>query len=413
MNPLFKTLLGIGLFSAGLGVAHGAAWAPFAPTVGPKCSPIDINDSGNTVGVCRPASETANDIPWVADGATHGAQVALTSLASNQPCSVWGISNSGTVVGSCADASNALFAVIWNYLAPGASPVKLDALPATLLIPLLRPKDVRTVATAINDQGDIAGLSSNAAGDSTVVFFPSGSGTPERVSGWGDNCSAADINKPATGNPQIALNCPNSAGNSTAMVAEKVGGSYSTTTLTRPSGASFCNVNHINNASNFVGTCFYPNSAVNVARSVYWSSKTAVPLVLSLSSGSRNAAISVNEAGFVLVVQQTATGPNQFWVWLPSPLPVPIIVLVTPPSGSKWFSAGAIATGNVVGLNAVDSNQYLVGCSWTQAGGSICLPSIGGGHNSQVEAMSKNGSFMAGTGMDSAQNIVPLVTPLP
>ncbi|WP_423749392.1 hypothetical protein [Pseudomonas sp. VD9] len=215
------TLTGLGLWTAGLSIAHAATWTPFSATVGAQCAPVDINDSGTTVGNCKPASATANNIPWVADGSAHGPQTALPPLASGQPCSVWVVSNNGKVAGNCRDASNSHFAVVWDAASPGTAPTKLDSLPATLLIPLLRPKDVATESVAINDQGDVAGSSFDADSRGTVVFYASGSGTPERVSGWGDNCTVADINRPTTGTPQIALNCPNNAGNTTPRVAEK------------------------------------------------------------------------------------------------------------------------------------------------------------------------------------------------
>lgn len=177
------TLLGLGLYATGLSVAHAATWTPFAVTVGAQCAPIDINDSGITVGNCTPASTTANDIPWVAVGS--GSQVALPPLATGQPCRVWAVSNTGKVVGDCRDASNSHFGTTWEATSPSTAPTKLNPLPSTWLIPLLRPQDVATEGVAINDQGDVAGSSYNADSRGTVVFYATGSSTPERVSDWG------------------------------------------------------------------------------------------------------------------------------------------------------------------------------------------------------------------------------------
>lgn len=406
------TILGFGFYAAGLSVTHAAAWVPFSATLGTQCVPIDINDNGTTVGICRPASDTANNIPWVADGAAHGPQTALPPLASGQPCNLRAISNNGKVMGNCADASNSHFGSVWAATSPAATPLKLDSLPAQL-IPLLRPKDVSTKAVAINDQGDVAGSSFDADNQGTAVFYANGSGTPERVSGWGDNCAVADINLPTSGTPQIALNCPNSAGNTTARVAEKSGLSYSMTNLALPTGASYCTVSRAINASKFVGTCIYPNSTVNVRKSAFWSSKTSAPLVLTLSSGSKNMAIRINESGLVLVSQATADGLTQFMTWFPSPLPIPAIAFITLPTGSKQADAGMIASGNVVALNVLNAGQHEQGCTWQQSVGTVCLAPIGGGKINTVVAISKNGAYMAGTAMDATQTNIPVTTTLP
>lgn len=114
------TLLGLGLYATGLSVAHAATWTPFAVTAGAQCAPIDINDSGITVGNCTPASTTANDIPWVAVGS--GSQIALPPLATGQPCRVWAVSNTGKVVGDCRDASNSHFGTTWEATSPVPRP---------------------------------------------------------------------------------------------------------------------------------------------------------------------------------------------------------------------------------------------------------------------------------------------------
>ncbi|MGR3965207.1 hypothetical protein FW800_12215 [Pseudomonas sp. 910_23] len=413
MKSSVMIILGFGLYATGLSVAHAAAWVPFSATAGAQCAPVDINNTGITAGNCRPASTTANNVAWVADGAAHGAQSALTSLASGQPCSASALSNNGKVMGNCNDASNSNFGVVWTATSPAVAPIKLDSLPATLLIPLLRPKDVATNAVAINDRGDVAGSSLDADNQGTAVFYANGSGTPERVSNWGDNCAVADVNLPTTGTPQLALNCPNNAGNTTARVAEKNGVSYSMTDLALPTGASYCTVTRAINASSFVGTCIYPNSAVNVTKSAFWSNKTAAPAVLSLSSGSKNMALGINEAGRVLVSQSTVDGRNQYMMWLPSPLPIPIIAIIPLPTGSAWGEAGAITSGEIVALNVLNSDQYSQGCTWTQSAGTVCLLPISGGKNSEIRAVSKNGAYMTGMVLNATQTAIAVTTTLP
>lgn len=413
MNHLHGFLLVGGLSIVGLGGAQAATWVAFSSSAGAQCTPASINNSGMTVGNCTPASTTANNVPWVGDGAAHGAQLPLATLVSGQPCSVWGLAHSGQAVGDCSDANNASFAVVWGSVSPTTTPLKLDSLPATLLIPLLRPKDVDTTGTAINGQGDVVGSSFNASRQGTVVFYPAGTGAPQRVSDWGDGCAAVDVNLPASGNLMIALNCPNSAGNSTAKVAEKTGAAFSVTSLALPTGASYCTVSQTNNASQFIGTCIYPNSATNVAKSAYWSSNTAAPLVLTLSTGSRNTAVGINQAGLALVVQTTIEGRRQYIAWQPSTLPLPIVQFIPLPTGSVWGDAGAIAGGSRVTLNAVTPSQYITGCTWAPSAGSVCVPTIGGGSNSQVAVISENGSYMAGMVLDAAQTVISVTTTLP
>jgi hypothetical protein len=413
MKHLLGFLLAVACVMVAVSASQAATWVAFSATAGAQCTPSDINNSGVTVGNCAPPSSSANNVAWVGDGAGHGAQTPLAPLASGQPCSVWGIAHSGQAIGGCADANNAYFATVWNSALPSNTPLKLDSLPATLLFPLLRPKDVSTAGTAVNGQGDIAGVSLNATGAGTVVFYAAGSGAPERVSGWGDGCLAVDINLPSAGNPYIAMNCPNAAGNSTATVAIKGALGYGMTALALPTGASYCSVIRATNASQFVGTCVYPNSASNVSKTAYWSSATAAPLVLTLSDGSRNSAIGINQAGLVLAKQTTADGRWQNLAWRPSTSPFPIVQFIPMPSGSVWAQAIAIVDGSQVAVNAMTASQYFIGCTWSPSAGNVCVPAIAGGSISQIAAISENGAYMAGMVLDATQTSVSVTTALP
>ena len=66
--------------------------------------------------------------------------------------------------------------------------------------------------------------------------------------------------------------------------------------------------------------------------------------------------IDINEEGLVLVSQNTADGRRQYMTWVPSVLPIPVITNIPLPSGSVWAEAGAISSGNVVGLNILTSD---------------------------------------------------------
>lgn len=413
MKQTLSTLLFTSASMTLAGFAYGGTWVeiPTLPNAA-QCVPEDINNSGLTVGNCTANSGTKNSFPWVADGATHTQQVTLPYLVTGQPCGVWGISNNAIAIGSCRDALSASYAVRWNTASPSSAPEKLDALPATLLLPLLRPKDKYTAGRAYNDQGDVVGNSYNADNDGTAVFYPNGVSTPTRVSNWDDNCRPSAVNLPTSGNLMISLNCPNNQGSNTAKVAEKNGASFTITNLTIPTGANFCTVVHVNNRSQFIGTCHYPNEEINVTSTAFWSSKTATPILLTLSSGSKNAAITLNNSGIALVTQVLDDGKNQYMIWLPMP-PLPLINIIVLPNGATSARMVGLSSNNRVALDTYDASKHIQACTWTLAGGAICLSPINGGLNSSVTALSENGSYIAGQIIDSSENTVSATSTTP
>lgn len=416
MKNNLVTLLVSGLLASGVGTVDAATWVPFSATAGVQCSPIDINDSGMTIGACSPANVAGNVVPWVADAAVHGAQTPLAPLASGQSCGAIRISNAGQILGGCVNAVNAGFAVVWNAASPAGTPLQLAPLPAQYLIIIkTRDADVETSPAVMNHRGDVVGTSSSSSGAGTVVFYPVGSGTPQPVSSFGDNCSAVDVNLPASGNLKIAMNCPNGAGNFTAKVAEQTGSTFAVTALALPTGASYCRVNRVNASSQFLGTCFYPNSAANVNKSAFWGSSTSAPIMLTLSTGSKNSGIDLTDTGFALVRHKAADGIPQRLLWFPSTAPLPIVQFINLPAGIKWGTTGIIANGNRVALDVLTSDQHFAACTWmptTSGDPAVCLPSIGSG-NSGLAALSQNGAYMAGEVMTDNQTSIAVSTALP
>lgn len=407
-----KAILSCSIFAVLTTTAHGASWTPPAsPLLGPQCATIGINDAGMAIGNCTSNSVNINNIPWLANGVTHGTQTALAPLATGQPCFVWAITNNGKIIGDCKDASGMPYGVSWDASNPTSVPVKLDALPATLLFPLLRPKDKSTQTTAVNDAGDTVGFSFNSDEVSTAVYFPSGSGTPQRISDWNDNCFPADINLPATGNKRAVMNCTDSAGHSIIKVAEITPGSFSATSLSNPTGAVDCNASNINNSGQVLGTCNYPNAEVNVTKTTYWPNPAGAPKTLQLSSGSKNTGVDFNDSGVALVSQMSTDGIASYLIWFaPSPTPLPLLQAVILPTGVKRAIASRLGSNNSVALSIINANENTQGCVWTSTTGAHCLLPISGGKNNRITSMSKSGNYIAGVASDSNQNLIPVIT---
>lgn len=387
--------------------ANAATFIDLGHAAGTQCGTSAVNDNGLAVGNC--SSNSVNDAPWMANVTTAGPQQPLAPMTNGQPCEVMGISNAGTPVGSCKDASNISFAVVWNAASPDSAPLQLNPLPGTLLIPLLRPADKSTTPAAFTQQGDMLASSLSAKQDATVVFYSAGSTSPVRVSNWGDNCVGVDI---INGGASIALNCPNSTGIPVGQIAQRSGSSYSSTILPIPSGATNCTISGLNNQLQIIGTCFYPNTAINVSKTAYWATPTSAPLVLTLSS-SKNRGIMINNNGRALVVRQDEQGRLQYMIWLPLPAPIPAINYILPPAGSVWTEAVALADNNVVVLNSTNNEQYPAGCTWDTTNGTNCLLPISGGLISNFTSISPGGSFAGGESTDSSQNIRSVGATLP
>lgn len=396
--------------------ANAATFIDLGHAAGAQCTATGVNDSGLAVGNCSQASTSVNNAPWVANITTAGPQQPLAAMAAGQPCEVNGLSNAGLAVGSCKDASNVSFATVWSAATPGNAPLQLNPLPGTLLFPLLRPADKSTTLAAFTQQGDILGSSLSANDVATVVFYNAGNATPIRVSNWGDNCVGVDvINRGAS----IAMNCPNSSGIPIGQIAQLSGSNYSTTTLALPSGATNCTVSAINDQLQIVGACYYPNTAVNVSKTAYWATPSSSPLVLTLSSGSKNRGMLINNSGSpsspgrALVVRQDEQGRAQYLIWLPLPTPIPAINFILPPAGSVWTEAVSMADNNIVVLNSTSTSQYPAGCTWDTTNGTQCLAPIGGGLISRFTSISRNGSFAVGDNVDNAQAVGAAATTLP
>ncbi|NWA64826.1 hypothetical protein [Pseudomonas reactans] len=421
MNKLLKSFIGF-LLTGVFGLnANAATYVNLGHTAGEQCETVSVNDNGIAVGNCSPASTSANNVPFVANVNAPNSQVPLAPLVAHQPCFVSAVSNGGWIGGTCSDANNVDTAVIWKAATPGSAPTALAALQGTLL----RAADVRTLITAFNQRGDMIGWSISSNEERSTVVWPAGTGTPVRVFssllgllGYNDKCFPADVNNTlANGYPSIALNCPGANGITTPQIAQANASGFAVTSLPIASGANRCTVRGINNATQSVGDCEYPQADINLTRTTVWNTPASAPLTLTLAVNSKNAGMAINNMGVVLAARQDATGRTSYLTWFPS-VGVFGIQLIVPPTGAVWAQAFSIADNGTVAINSTDSNQYSTGCIWTPATSgnpaiNNCLASIGGGKENQLTALSQNGGYAGGVNVNGVQDLDAVATPLP
>lgn len=400
--------------------ANAATYVDLGHAAGKQCETVSVNDNGIAVGNCSPASTSANNVPFVANVNMPNSQVPLAPLVAHQPCFAIAVSSGGWIGGTCSDANNVDKAVIWNAATPGSAPIVLAALPGTLL----RAADVRTLITAFNQRGDMIGWSISSNEERSTVVWLAGTGTPVRVFssllgllGYNDKCIPADVNSTlANGYPSIALNCPGANGITIPQVAQANASGYAVTSLPIASGANRCTVRGINNSTQSVGDCEYPQADINLTRTAVWDTPAMAPRTLTLAVNSKNAGLAINNAGIVLAARQDATGRTSYLTWLSS-VGVFGIQLIVPPAGAVWAQAFSIADNGTVALNSTDSDQYSTGCIWTPATSdnpaiNNCLASIGGGKKNQLTTLSQNGGYAGGVNVNSAQDLDAVAAPL-
>ncbi|MBZ6459116.1 hypothetical protein K7402_13585 [Pseudomonas fluorescens group sp.] len=418
MTTIFKTaisslMLGTGAILCSYNsAAYAATFVNLGHAAGAQCSTAWVNDNAQAVGNCSPPSASANNVPWFS-ATLAGPQQTLAPLVAGQPCMTLAISNNGWIVGSCANGTNRFFATVWSATAPNNTPTVLTPLPPSLLFPLLRPADVQTAASAQNQYGAVIAQSISASQDSTVVLYTAGSGTPERVSGWGDNCTGIEVNNTLTnGYPDVLMNCPGNTGQPVIKIAKWAAGGYSLTTLALPSGASYCWAAGMNDQSEVAGTCLYPDSNTNVSKTAFWPSPTSAPRTLTLPLNAKNAAKAINNAGHILARRGDDTGIAQdlFWEDTNSSLGVRPIV---PLPGSVMTKAVGLGNDDTIALNCQDSNQYPTGCYWTPSGGTQPLAPLPGGLLSALAGIAPAGKFVFGAATSATQTLNAVAAQLP
>lgn len=413
MQHSFKQLIALMLVCAcGYGAAANAAtFVSSGHAAGPQCATAGVNDSAQVVGNCNPATPSASANAWFSP-IPAGPQQVLLSLITGQPCSVSAIANNGWIVGLCANTGNVAFAVFWNASSPGSPPIAMNALPGKLLLPLLRPADKQTVPTAQNQNGVVAAQSLSANGDATVVVYTAGNATPQRVSGWGDNCTAVDLTETLTnGWPVILMNCPGSNGTPVVTIATWSGGGFALVTPPLPLGASYCQAVDMNDAGQFVGTCMFPGSSPDKLQTTYWASASSTPSLLTMPLNAQNVAMAINALGHVVAYGRDPSGRLTLLFW-PTPANPFTVQSIPPLPGSNQVSFAGFGDDDTVAMTCINSSQYPTACYWTNPSGT--LPVLGlGGLTSESNGLSPAGTFIFGSAKDAGMNSNAVVAPLP
>ncbi|MGY2273121.1 MULTISPECIES: hypothetical protein [Pseudomonas] len=411
MQPIYRNTL-TAVVLATTSTAYAATLVDFGHVAGAQCLATSINDNGQAVGNCSPASASANNVPWVA-AQLGGPQQPLAPLASGQPCSVGAIANNGRLLGKCTDAANLSFAVIWSASTPGSAPTKLNPLAGTFLFPLLRPADVQTSAMAISQQGAVLAQSISASGAQTVVLYTAGNGTPLRISDYGDNCNGIDVNSALiNGYPSLIMNCLGANATPVPKVAVRGSSGYATSSLPVATGASYCTVAGINDQNQVVGTCVFPDSDDHVPQTAFWPTPFSQPKLLTLPLNAKNFGLAINNAGHLLARRGDPTGIPQILFW-ENPNDSFGIRPIQPLSGSVTTQAVGFAHDDTVAMICENSAQYITACTWTPNSSTQALGPINGGSKSQLSGISPNGGFVVGGATDAEQKVSAVAATLP
>lgn len=418
MQNLFKNAIlpmmvsgGVLLWGASAAV-NGATFVDLGNAAGAQCFTGGVNDSGQSVGNCAPTNPSKNYKPWYS-ASPAGPQQVLPALVTNRPCSVGGIANNGSMIGMCVGEDSLNFAVTWNATTPSAAPTKLRPLPSTLLIPLLRPADKQTLATAQNQQGAVLALSISSKNTYTAVLYMPGSATPTRISDWDDMCGGTVVNNTLlNGYPSILINCPVNGKNVTKIAIRGSSG-YAFTELPVPSGASHCWGGGMNDQNQVVGTCLYSAPLVDdITNTAFWASPTNTPQLLILPGNANNAGVALNNAGHVLARGQDPDGNirDYYWANPNSSQQVRPIALLTGGAGTVAFS---LAENDTVAMDCTNATQHIIGCTWDPINTTQPIAPINGGLLSTLSSISHSGAYVAGMSTDAQDDRTAVVAELP
>lgn len=417
MQRTFKKLMVPVLLSVGVSFcghsasANAATFVSSGHAAGPQCATSGINDNGQAVGNCNSATPSTNPNPWFSS-TLAGPQQVLLPLVTGQPCSVSAIANNGWMVGLCANVGNVALGAYWNAATPGNPPTAMAPLPFSLLLPPLRPADKQTVPTAQNQNGMVLAQSLSANEQATVVVYAAGSATPQRVSGWGNNCSGVDLTETLTnGWPRILMNCPGANGTPEITSASWSGSGFSLVTPPLPAGASYCEAVDMNDAGQFVGTCTFPGSSPDTLQTAYWASATSTPLLLTMPLNAQNVAMAINARGHVVAYGRNPLGLLTLLFW-PDPTNSFTVAPIQPLPGSNQTNFAGFGDNDSVAMTCLNSNQYPTACSWTPSGGTVSVVGLGG-TSSESSGISPSGVFIFGTATDTSNDFNAVGATLP
>jgi len=365
---------------------------------GAQCGGADVNNSGYEVGNCLTVG-SGPTVAWLS--VSPGTEVPLLPLVSGQSCGTGGIANDGTILGQCMDGNDKQMGVKWNASTPTISPVVLQ--PLSLLGLIIQ---TRSSARMYNQNGAVIGDSISADETSTPVIWLPGSNTATQLAALSllstlANCGAVDVDDSIAngGRPNVLLACPNANGTVTAKVATATGllNAYVTNARPVPAGYSYCSAVSINNAQQIAGTCH--TLAPDLPRATFWRSMTDTGPAQTTGTF-RNGSVALNNSGSVLVAYKDgADGRIRSAFW--KPLTGALTLIPSLPGGA--YSVGTVLADDdtVIGVSDLGDGNH-AGFYWTPSGGTVSAGFEGGGPDSELNAISENGKYVAGSARNSA-----------
>lgn len=382
-RPLFFSLCVVLPLSA----AHAISLQDVGPTGPGQTEALSVNFNGDIVG--SQLSTAANSQVWVAT--LPNPAVFLKPLIANTQCDTTflRVANNRTIVGVCPGLLGGKQGVIWNASNPAANP--------TRLMPLLLPEvGLRSNPTAINRNGEVAGVSIGALG-TKAAGWPAGSGTAFAISNIFDGCMPVDLSEVySSGKPVVALNCPNASGAMRGHAAVAGAGGYTHTLLPVPAGASRCVAVGVNNNFQYTGTCYFPG---NVTKATFWNNATATPSTFALVPGvTSTTAFALNETAKVYVSYQDTSGNPAAAYW--DPVGSFVTVIPPPPTYNNVYLADIAQDTIKVAFNSYAAGFYRCAI-WSPSAGTQIIDNLLAGNACRLYAMSTNGQYVAGGATDN------------
>ncbi|HET7331423.1 hypothetical protein [Dyella sp.] len=400
LSAYFCTPLGLAAGMIFISAAH-ASVVDEGQGAGTQSTAVGVNDAGIVIGDGLSATNKA--IAFFDAG--MGNERVLPALADGA-CSASAITNTGKtsqILGSCDDAHGVGQAVRWNsndwsISEPAVALAQLGALGGLLGI----GADVRTVATAQNDLGEVVGESFSSNGTGRPVFWAAGSTTPTELGAGllglaSTNCIPTSINTPANPGARAVIvgSCPNDGSNTGKPVPILWTSPTTSVVLSVPADAQYCSADEINGEGDVLGSCLYANDVNKTVRWAYpW---TSTPIVLESISGianSHNSGVDINASGQVACNYSDGNGFNRACEWDPS-------------TGTDAVDITPLTDGSTAEAVAIGNNGEIVGISETRDGHANGFHSLQGaspvddaplpgGSNDGFVAESPSGAYAVG-----------------
>ena len=357
---------------------------------GLSSSASGINDSGDIVGSSLDSSGQRRATLWPAGGGAPRDLGGLSDLPWGNFGS--GINSAGDVAGSSYAYGSGQRATLWP--ASGTPPRDLGALPGgntssaaaindagdvvglsnvfgelssnphAALWPAsgVPPRDLgslggpRSAATAINSAGTIVGFTDVSSGAPHATLWLAAGGAPRDLgTGGGDHSAAYAINDSGdvVGDANYApFWLPGGLSHATLWPAD--GGSpRNLGTLDGRIDESFAK--GINNAGDIVGSSYTANGEYHA---VLWPADGTGPRDLGVLSGTYSAAVAINSSGVIVGNSRDASGQLRAVVWEPVRQPQSITFSSDPPNGAivggtYTVSATGGGSGNAITFSSL------------------------------------------------------------